>query len=74
MDEFPRPVDIFVGFVIFVAGWIYAVVTYGFFLGGGLGWLPAFFLAIIAMFLWRFVLSIAFLAAVCIGGWIYLTK
>lgn len=36
-----------VGFIAFVIGWIYAISAFGFFLGVGLGWLPALFIALI---------------------------
>jgi len=74
MDEFPRGIDIFVAFLAFLAGWVYAIATYGFFLGGGLGWIPAAFLAILAMFLWRFILLLVLIAAAGIAIWIYLAK
>ncbi|MCK4207201.1 hypothetical protein J3U99_20755 [Brucella pituitosa] len=44
------------GVVAFVSAWLYAVYAHGFFLGVGLGWLPAIFIGIIAGFLWPFVL------------------
>lgn len=34
-----------IGIVVFIAGWIYAVGEFGFFLGLSLGWIPSFFLA-----------------------------
>jgi hypothetical protein len=37
-----------VGVVVFVIGWIYAVLTYGFFLGLGVCWFPALVIALIA--------------------------
>lgn len=40
-----------VGIIIFVIGWIYAIAKFGFFLGLGLGWIPAFFFAKILEFL-----------------------
>jgi hypothetical protein len=36
------------GLLIFFIGWIYAVVSFGFFLGLGVGWIPAVFIAFIA--------------------------
>lgn len=44
------------GIVVFLGGWIYCVATYGFLLGGALGWIPAGIAAAIATvivaFLW----------------------
>lgn len=34
-----------IGIIIFFIGWIYAISTFGFFLGLGLGWIPALFVA-----------------------------
>lgn len=34
-----------IGIIIFFVGWIYAISTYGFFLGLGIGWIPAIFVA-----------------------------
>jgi hypothetical protein len=45
-------VGLLVGAAAFFAGWIYAVSTWGFFLGGALGWIPALFLAVMAGFAW----------------------
>lgn len=44
-----------VGVLTFAITWIYCMSTYGFLLGFGLGWLPAYILATILMFLWRVV-------------------
>jgi hypothetical protein len=74
MEEFPRGVDVFVAFAVFVIGWIYAIATYGFFLGGGLGWLPAACLAIIAMFLWRVAAGLAIIAAAGIALLVYFAR
>lgn len=40
-----------VGVFVFLAGWIYAIANFGFFLGVGLGWIPALFIAWILDFL-----------------------
>lgn len=53
--EFYTGVGYLVGLVTFVGCWIYAVVVYGWFLGIGLGWLPSFFIAVVAGFLWPFI-------------------
>lgn len=36
-----------IGIIVFFIGWIYAVGNFGFFLGLGLGWIPAIFVALI---------------------------
>jgi len=41
--------------------YIYAIATYGWFLGGGLGWIPAIFLGLIVGFLWPLVVLAAVL-------------
>jgi hypothetical protein len=45
-----------VAIVTFFSCWIYCVATYGFLLGVGLGWLPSLIVAVIAGFLWPFIL------------------
>lgn len=45
-----------VGGIVFLLAWLYAVVTYGLFLGLGLGWLPALVIGFIAGILWPFIL------------------
>lgn len=35
------------GVVVFFVGWIYAIGAFGFFIGVGVGWIPALFLAMI---------------------------
>jgi len=37
---------------LFLAGYAYAIIEYGFFLGLGLGWIPAVFCALIGALLW----------------------
>ena len=41
-----------VGGLTFFGSWAYAVSQYGFFLGGGLGWIPAVFIGIIVGAIW----------------------
>ncbi|WP_093119016.1 hypothetical protein [Salinihabitans flavidus] len=54
-----------IGVIIFFIGWIYAMGQFGFFLGLGLGWIPALFVAWIL----DFVIVIAFgLIGVSIGA------
>lgn len=40
-----------IGIIVFIIGWIYAIATFGFFIGLGVGWIPALFIAKIADFL-----------------------
>jgi hypothetical protein len=47
-----------VGVIAFLASWIYAVAQYGFFLGVGLGWLPAAAIGFIAGLLWPLVVLV----------------
>jgi hypothetical protein len=59
-----------VGVPAFLAAWIYAVGTYGWFLGGGLGWIPAFFIGVIVGLLWPLLLALAVLLFVALHkGW-----
>jgi hypothetical protein len=51
-DEFYTGCGFIVGGLVFLACWAYAVATYGFFLGVGLGWLPAAVIGVIAGFVW----------------------
>jgi len=44
-----------VGIPVFLGCWIYAIQTYGWFLGGGLGWIPSFFIGLLAGLLWPFI-------------------
>lgn len=62
-NSYPGAVGYVVGLVTFIGCWIYAVFTYGWFLGVGLGWLPSIVIAIIAAYLWPLLL-------VAIGGFI----
>lgn len=41
-----------VGTISFIASWIYAIATYGFFLGVGLGWIPSLVIGFLAGLLW----------------------
>lgn len=40
------------GPIAFIACWIYAIASWGFLLGVGLGWIPSLFIAVIARFIW----------------------
>jgi hypothetical protein len=52
------------GGIVFIVAYIYAICTYGFFLGAGLGWIPAVFIALLAGALWPLILFGILLAAV----------
>ena len=41
-----------VGWPVFVLAWLYAVTQYGFFLGVGLGWIPAAVIGLVVGALW----------------------
>ena len=41
-----------IGFLVFIASWIYCIAHYGYLLGVGLGWLPSLIVAYIAGLLW----------------------
>ena len=53
---------IITGGITFIACWIYAIVKWGFLLGVGLGWIPSFFIAVIAGFLWPLLASLLLIA------------
>ena len=44
--------SVLIGLLTFVGSWVYAVLQYGFLLGVGLGWIPAFFIGVLAGLLW----------------------
>ena len=52
--------------VVFLSGWIYSSLTYGFLWGFGLGWLPsliaATILAVLMRYIWPFFVLLACLA------------
>lgn len=50
--EFASPTGFIVALLTFLGSWIYCVANYGFLLGLGLGWLPSFFVAILAFGIW----------------------
>ena len=45
--------------ISFTVSWLYAIATYGFFLGVGLGWIPSLVIASVAGLVWPFI-AIAF--------------
>ena len=44
---------------VFIASWIYCIITYGYLLGVGLGWLPSLIVATIVAFLWPVIAIVA---------------
>lgn len=54
------------GVLTFIACWLYAIATYGFLLGVGLGWLPSAIVAVIAAYLWPLLLIVVIVIAVLI--------
>jgi len=57
-----------VGIIAFLVTWVYAISTYGFFLGVGLGWIPAAVIGALVGALWPLVL----LAAIGLGASLFL--
>ena len=51
---------------VFLGCWIYAIAEYGWFLGLGLGWVPAFFIAAFAYFLFWFLFWVAVILLVIV--------
>jgi len=56
MQDYPGPIGVLVGVVVFAASWIYCIAEYGYLFGVGLGWLPSIIVAVIATFLWPFII------------------
>lgn len=47
------PIGAFItGVIAFLACWVFAIVSWGFLIGVGLGWIPSIFIAIIAGLIW----------------------
>jgi hypothetical protein len=59
LDKAYQVIASIVGGIAFLIGWGYAIMTFGFFLGGGLGWIPALFIAVLAAALWPLLLLAA---------------
>lgn len=57
-DQFYKAGFFITAIITFVGCWIYCIYTYGFFLGVGLGWLPALITAVIAGFLWPLIVLV----------------
>jgi hypothetical protein len=60
-EEIYKGGAIITGLIIFVGAWIYCIVTYGFLLGVGLGWLPAAITAVVAGLLWPLIAAVLLL-------------
>ena len=54
------------GVLAFLGAWIYAAVTYGLFLGIGLGWVPSIVIGLVAGLLWPVLLMVGVVALVYI--------
>lgn len=56
--------------IIFVSCWIYAIFTYGFLLGVGLGWLPSAIVASLASLIWPLIIVLLVIVIVTVlkGG------
>ena len=67
MNEAYEGIAALVGIVTFLACWAYAIARFGFLLGVGLGWIPAFFIAEIVGVLWPVLLVVAIGAALLLG-------
>jgi hypothetical protein len=55
--------------IVFIACWIYAIVSWGFLIGVGLGWIPSLFIAVIAGFIWP-LLALVLVGGLCIIGFL----
>ena len=58
----------FIGSVVFIGVWIYAIVSWGFLIGIAIGWVPALIAGAIAGFLWPLAILIALILAILIFG------
>lgn len=59
-----------VGIPTFLGCWVYAIYEYGFFLGVGLGWLPAMFIAVIFGAIWPILLILLTLLFLALIIWL----
>lgn len=53
--------------ITFIGCWIYAIASWGFLLGVGLGWIPSLFIAAIAGFVWPLIALVLFLGLIFIA-------
>ena len=61
--KFYLRIGAFFGVIAFLGGWVYCIGTYGFLLGGSLGWFPSAILGFVVAWLWPLVaLGVAALA------------
>lgn len=67
-------ISIAVFFIVFFCSYIYCIVTYGFLFGLGLGWIPSYIAALLAAFLWPFIVAILLLAAAVFVVVVFLAK
>jgi len=54
------------GIIAFLLCWLYAVITYGLFIGVGLGWIPSLVIAFIAGLLWPLVAVVVAVLAIVV--------
>ena len=53
-------------FIVIIISWIYAIVTYGLFLGVGLGWIPSVVIGFLVGFLWPLIALVIVAAIIAI--------
>lgn len=56
--------------ITFIVCWIYAIASWGFLLGVGLGWIPSLFIAVIAGFIWP-LLVLVLLIGLCVVAFLF---
>lgn len=75
LDSTYRRISTFAALTIvpltFFGSWIYCAVTYGFLLGGGLGWIPSAIVAVIAGCLGYFIWPLIILAIAASGMFLF---
>ena len=57
--------------VVFIGCYIYAIATYGFLLGVGLGWIPSAIIATIVSFLWPLIVIGVIICIIIVGYLIF---
>ena len=58
------------GVITFIVCWIYAIASWGFLLGVGLGWIPSLFIAVIAGFIWP-LLALVLIIGLCVVAFLF---
>jgi len=58
------------GVITFIVCWIYAIASWGFLLGVGLGWIPSLFIAVIARFIWP-LLALVLIIGLCVVAFLF---